>query len=530
MRALRELQILGVAGAGLLVAALWAAPSLLLVVALAFVGVLVVVGLRLQRQLSTDERWRDVMPGYLSIQDRDLRILETNTSFRRDLGEDSVGRHCHDVYKKASHPCPHCPVLKTFEDGKVHVSEECITLRDGSQAQVVVTSAPLRDSRGRVAAVMEMSTNITEAIALRGELDRTREDYRQLFDIVPCYISIQDRDYRVVQSNALFKQDFGDASGEQCYRVYKGRDSICPGCPVEQTFADGEVHSSEEKVRTRDGREAAMIVYSMPVLDARGEVAQVMEVSTNITRVKQLQRQLAMVGLAVSGMAHRIKNVMTGLEGGIFVVNSGFELGEQDTVTEGWQMVQRNAGKIAQIARDLLFCSKERQPELRPGVVPAAIAREVHELYRARIEQEGMTFVLELSDEERSGTFDTEALHTLMNNLVANALDACRFDPRHDEKQMRIVLACRWPDEHSLEIEVADSGMGLAPEDRDRMFESFFSTKGSEGTGLGLFVVQKVVQEHGGEIRFASTPGEGTTFTAVLPAEGAPTAQDRLAN
>jgi signal transduction histidine kinase len=517
MRMVRELAILGAAAVGLVLVALWAAPAQLLVAALAFVGVLVVVGLRLRRLLAADERWRDVMPGYLSIQDRGLRILETNATFRRDLGDDAVGRFCHQVYKQASYPCADCPVLKTFEDGKVHVGEERITLRDGSAAQVVVTSAPLRDSKGRVRAVMEMSTNVTEVSTLRDALDRTRQDYQKLFDIVPCYISIQDRAYRVVQSNALFKQDFGEAHGEQCYRVYKGRDAICPGCPVEQTFADGQVHSSEERVRTRDGREAAMIVYSMPVLDEQGAVAQVMEVSTNITRVKELQRQLAMVGLAVSGMAHRIKNVTMGLEGGIFVVNTGFELDERDTVAEGWAMVQRNASRIAQIARDLLFCSRERQPVLRPGVAPGAIAGEVCDLYRARIEQEGIACELSVDDAARTGTFDAEALHNLLSNLVANALDACRFDPEAERKQMRIGLRCRWRDDGALVLEVSDTGTGIAPEDHDKVFEGFFSTKGSEGTGLGLLVVQKVVREHGGEIAFASTPGQGTTFTAILP-------------
>jgi PAS domain S-box-containing protein len=351
------------------------------------------------------------------------------------------------------------------------------------------------------------------------ELQHEQRAYENLFDLVPCYISVQDRDFRIVRANKLFRDNFGEGAGAHCYRVYKGRDEVCSDCPVARTFADGEVHSSEETVTTRTGQQAAVIVQSMPVHDEHGEITAVMEVSTNITEVKRLQHQLALMGLAVAGMAHRIKNILMGLEGGIFVVNTGFELEDQETVNDGWGMVERNVEKISRTVKDLLYCSKLREAGRQPDVSAAEIAREVFELFQPRAEQEGIALKLEIEGAQR-GDLDPEGVSKLLTNLTANALDACRFDPAYGDKQHRITLRCTQRPNGDAVLEVEDNGVGIPEDVHHKVFESFFSTKGTEGTGLGLLVVQKVVDEHGGQITFTSEEAKGTRFCAVLPGRG----------
>jgi len=357
---------------------------------------------------------------------------------------------------------------------------------------------------------------ITESTELQDELDRSREHFQHLFDVVPCYISVQNRDYEIVETNELFRKDFGDSGGQRCYRVYKGRESICPGCPIKKTFEDGRIHSSEEAVVTKDGRRAEMIVYSMPIHNGGGQIARVMEVSTNITEVKRLQRELGMVGAAVAGMTHRMKNILTGLEGGIFVVNTGFEMGDESMVDDGWDMVERNVGKVSRIAKDLLYCAKERDPQPKDGVCPADVLRDVSELYGARAQAEGIELAIEVPNEPTSGRFDEDGLHSLVLNLTANAVDACRFDPATGKKH-RIVLRCNEDADANTVIEVEDNGGGIADDVSHKVFRGFFSVKGTEGTGIGLLVVQKVAEEHGGSVSFSSSEGEGTTFRVVLP-------------
>jgi signal transduction histidine kinase len=339
-------------------------------------------------------------------------------------------------------------------------------------------------------------------------------------DLMPVYMTVQDRSYRILESNELFRQDFGDRIGDRCYRSYKGRESTCPGCPVEKTFVDGQVHSSEETVITRDGRQASMIVHSVPVADEKGFVTAVMEVSTNITEVKRLQRQLALMGLAVAGTAHRIKNILMGLEGGIFVVNTGFEEKDQVTVAEGWEMVERNVKDVSRIVKDLLYCSKEHVPEVRDGVSPCEAARSAYDLFKARAESEGIDLRLEVDPPARPGRYDPGALFNLVTNLLTNAFDACRFDPDEGKGKHHIALRCQGGEGGGAIIEVTDDGVGIPDDASHKVFENFFSTKGTEGTGLGLLVVQKVAEEHGGTVTFTSKLGQGTTFRVVLPQKG----------
>jgi signal transduction histidine kinase len=226
------------------------------------------------------------------------------------------------------------------------------------------------------------------------------------------------------------------------------------------------------------------------------------------------------MGRAVAGMAHRIKNILMGLEGGIFVVNAGMESNDQDQVAEGWEMVERNVKTVSAIVKDLLFCSKERKPKYKTDVCPQEIVQQVHDLYAKRIADENIQLRLELSEPRKCGTFDPDGLHNLLSNLVANAIDACRFDTTKGKSDFTITLRCRQEETGATVFEVEDNGAGIPDKFSGKVFEEFFSTKGTEGTGVGLLVVQKVAEEHGGTVTFTSNRGQGTTFrVTVRPAD-----------
>jgi signal transduction histidine kinase len=460
--------------------------------------------------------WRQSLPCYLSVLDRQLRIIEVNHRFLKDFGE-QTGEFCYTAYKNTDEPCPDCPVLQTFHDNGFHSSEELVTTLDGQQKHVVVSSTPLLNDQGEIIAAIEMATDITEIKTLRNELTRTRRDYKTLFESVPCYICVLDRDFRIIESNNLYKNTFNGEPGLHCYEACKGSTKKCDECLVEKTFKTGEEHTSEESITLRDGRKINLIANAMPIVKNSGEVKSVMEVFTDITEVKNLQHQLVQMGRAVAGMAHRIKNIMMGLEGGIFVVNTGMELNEQDTIEQGWKMVENNVGRVSKLVMDLLFCSKKRKPEFNSGVSPHDIAREVEALYKNRLFEDGIEFAIELSEPPHQGVFDSEALNNLLSNLVANALDACRFDTSSGKGSHKITLRCYQDDTGATVFEIEDNGAGIPEDMRKKVFEDFFSTKGTEGTGVGLLVVQRVAEEHGGKISFTSELGLGTIFKVVIP-------------
>jgi signal transduction histidine kinase len=352
--------------------------------------------------------------------------------------------------------------------------------------------------------------------SLRRELDQTRRDYEDLFSSVPCFICVVDRKHRILEANSLYRREFDALDLSLCYQVCKKRSTPCPDCIVDRTFADGMIHSNEETLVTRNGERINAVVHTRPVYNTRGEISAVMEVFTDITEVKNLQRQLTLMGRAVAGMAHRVKNILMGLEGGIFVVNTGLEADDRESIDEGWEMVERNVQRVSRIVKDLLYCSKDRDPEFKDDVCPNDIVRDVHDLFADRLAEDAIELRVEQAEEPRCGTFDPEGIHSLLCNLVANAIDACRFDPDENKRLHTITLRCLQNGDATI-LEVEDNGVGIPDEMNSKVFEDFFSSKGSEGTGIGLLVVQKVAEEHGGTVSFASAPGEGTKFTVTLP-------------
>lgn len=336
----------------------------------------------------------------------------------------------------------------------------------------------------------------------------------RLFDLVPSAISIQDRDFRIVRINGTFRRLFGDLSGRHCYAVYKGRSEVCLDCPMARTFRDGGVHQSEEMVRTADGRTIRVAVQTAPILNGSGEIIGGMEVATDISRTVEAQQELVMLGQAMASMAHYIKNIVTGLEGGIFVVEEGMGSGNDGLLQEGWEMVRRNIGRVTQLSRQQLFCSRERPAEKR-RVVPNVIVSDAVRLYRERAARHDVEMHVELDPRLESAPLDPDGFHNLITNLLSNAVEACIFDTT---KSLHWISVKTFLDSAGqMFLEVADNGRGIPKDMCGDVFTEMFTTKGHAGTGLGLLVVHRVVCAHGGHIGVMSEEGVGTVFTVILP-------------
>jgi signal transduction histidine kinase len=111
---------------------------------------------------------------------------------------------------------------------------------------------------------------------------------------------------------------------------------------------------------------------------------------------------------------------------------------------------------------------------------------------------------------------DIRSIHSTLMNLASNAIDACIYDDVPG-KSHRVWLKTSLESGDAVRFEVGDNGMGMEEEVRDKIFTSFFSTKGHKGTGLGLLVSRKLIEEHDGSIEVQSEPGAGTTFIVKVP-------------
>jgi PAS domain S-box-containing protein len=232
---------------------------------------------------------------------------------------------------------------------------------------------------------------------------------------------------------------------------------------------------------------------------------------------KELLRaeRLAATGQTVAGLAHAIKNILGGLKGGRFMVNKGFELNEMKYLKDGWDMVERNIEKISGLTKDLLEFCRDREPE-REMIDPNRLVQEVYELFQVRAQQLGVTLSVDLDEKIGATSLDPRGIHEVLSNLVGNALDACTLGEAARPNPEVTIRSSLLPEARIL-LEVRDNGLGMDKEIRKKLFTIFFSTKGSRGTGLGLLLSQKIVQEHGGEIKVHSEPLKGSTFQVVLP-------------
>ncbi len=463
-----------------------------------------------------DEQYRQFFkaaPGWLTVQDRDLRIIEANEQFQKDFGE-WRNRRCHQVYKSDPEQCEDCPVEKTFWDGQHHSTECRVKTLNGREAVVMVYTSPVLNDAGEVASVVKVSTDITQVNRVTTQVRDSQRRYRQLFNEVPCYISIQDAQLNIVDVNRRFEEDFGRHLGCKCYEIYKHRTEECLVCPVQQTFEDGKVHSSEEVVTGRNGEQLNVIVYTTPIFDSMGMITGVMEMSTDITPIRKLQSQLESIGLLISSVSHGIKGLLNGLDGGMYLVNTGMEKGNEQRLKKGWEMVQRNVDRIRGQVLNILYYAKEREPNYEMTSAND-LAQEVFGLMQDKAAELQVTLKSVLKEEEAGeAEMDPQAMRSLLVNLMENSLDACRVDKKKTDHCVTLSVK-----NHADEVEfiISDNGIGMDRETRDKAFTLFFSSKGAKGTGLGLFIADKIARAHGGRIELASELDKGTRFMIFIP-------------
>jgi len=454
----------------------------------------------------------EAMPCYLTVQDRDLRVITANSRFREAFG-DYEGRYCYQVYKHRSEKCEVCPVEKTFQDGRSHSSEERVKALDGREVSVIVYTEPIRDAGGNITAVMEVSTDITEIKRLQEQLRDSQQRYRSLFEEVPCYISIQDRDLNIVDANRLHRDDFGTYLGCKCWEVYKHRKEECIPCPVRDTFLDGQIHVREEVVTSNHGEAMNVLVHTSPIHDRAGKLQYVMEMSTDITQIRELQSQLASVGLLIGSISHGIKGLLNSLNGGIYLVNKGLESGNQARLQQGWEIVLRNVSRIRSMVLDILYYAKDREPDYEP-LSALSLLDEVYEVMGGKAKDLKVQLEKEVRGDPGTLEGDGKAIRAMLINLAENSLDACRVDSRKTSHLVRLRVSGHGG---HVRFEIEDNGIGMDRESRERAFTLFYSSKGNEGTGLGLFVANRIAAAHGGTIVLESEPDVGTCFSVRIP-------------
>jgi PAS domain S-box-containing protein len=460
--------------------------------------------------LDTGINYFNELPCFVSIHDRYQKIIAINSLYRNRLG-DHVGQQTGAAYPEGNSAAS--PVKATFETGQGMRQRTTLTYVDGSQGPVMVQTAPIRDSRGEVELVVEISADIGEVRRLQERLQASQQRYQQLFDEAPCYITVQDPNLTIRAANQRFKEDFDLTVDAFCHKIYKNREDACPDCPVVKTFTDGRSHQCEMEVTSKRGESYRVLIQTAPIRNLAGEITHVMEMATNITRTRRLEDQLASLGLMIGSVSHGIKGLLTGLDGGMYLLDSGFKKENQGQIREGWDIVRFMVGRIRKMVLDILYYAKEK--DLKWETVDVIdIAEEV--LQTVGPKMHGLNIALQHRFDPDIGRFEVDAgvIRSALTNIIENAVEACQSDPSGRSHEICLEVT---QDADHIYFNVSDNGIGMDETTRANVFTPFFSSKGNRGTGLGLFISNRILNQCGGGISLQSEPNSGSCFSIKIP-------------
>ncbi len=225
--------------------------------------------------------------------------------------------------------------------------------------------------------------------------------------------------------------------------------------------------------------------------------------------------RLAAIGQTITDLAHAIKNIAGGLKGGTFVLEKGIELSHQEYLMQGWEMIKSNVDKITNLSLDLLNYAKGTELKYQLAD-PNNPAREVVNLMAPLAKEQGVDLSIELERDLKEIYFDPELIHRCLLNLVTNGIDACKTEDS-DNQIKKVCLKTRKKRDWGAEYRVVDNGSGMKNEIKKKIFQRFFSTKGSGGTGIGLMTTKQIIDAHKGMIAVKSKQNVGSEFIIRIP-------------
>lgn len=348
---------------------------------------------------------------------------------------------------------------------------------------------------------------------------RSERQFKDTFDSIPDIITIQDRQFRIIEVNratcVALERTPEELVGRFCYEVLRGLDSPCEQCrPMEgQVMPCGQV--SDWNPQLLNG--SFFVSSSGPITNEKGEWVGVLHLGRNVTAERSLLRKLgeserlAVLGQLISSVAHEVKNPLTGVLGFAELLTMRSNLDPE--TAELVKYIHQEARRAADVVNNLLAFARKRGSSRTNAnmneIVRTCIQVRAHNLHLSRIEVK-----LDLQEDLPPVLVDVSQIQQVMMNLISNAYDAIRGAGR---PQGRLVVCSRRVGA-LVQVWVQDDGPGIAPEVLENLFQAFVTTKpAGEGTGLGLSICKTIMREHGGNIEAESQVGSGATFTLTLP-------------
>jgi signal transduction histidine kinase len=250
----------------------------------------------------------------------------------------------------------------------------------------------------------------------------------------------------------------------------------------------------------------------LAMLETAGHVVGMAMAAIDAEREAARAKRLAAMGEAIAALSHSIKNILQGLRGGADAVELGINRGDLTMASAGWPILARNLDRILALTLNMLAFAKDKALDIEPTHL-GTLARDAVELLSAKVARQRIEVTVAVDPDEPPISIDPDGIHQALVNVLDNAIDAAPEGTGHVELRTRYD-----PTTDRASIEISDDGDGIAMASHDQVFEPFVSSKGQRGTGLGLAVARKLIQQHGGTIAIVNERLGGTTIRIELPA------------
>jgi histidine kinase len=478
----------------------------------------------LDRQRHEYQNLFELVPCYITVQDRDLKILTFNQETARQF-RPKPGDYCYRAYKGRQEPCEMCPVMQTLEDGGCHVSEERVINRDGTETHWFVRTTPIRKPNQEIAAVMEISLDITESKRLENEIRKSENKYHGIFNNIP---------------NAVFVVDAATMTildcNESASSLYGFGHHELVGQSFMRLFVEGEreryvkrLGSTKALIQVRQVTQTGQIYVNMHMSPSEylGRDA-LLVVASDITQRLMAEQQLiqaskmATLGEMSAGVAHELNQPLSVIKTASNYLMKKIRKGEAidpgnlRTMAEEMDQYVDRAAKIINHLREF---GRKAEVTREPVQVNEAIGK-AHEMFDQQLKLREIQVLKDLQEDLPVILADANRLEQVFINLLINARDAIEEKlegaaGRNGKKEIRLKS---YVEDGTVLIEVEDTGVGIPEPVKDKIFEPFFTTKRvGQGTGLGLSISYGIVQDYGGSIVVESREGQGTKIVLQFP-------------
>jgi len=485
--------------------------------------------LQLQRTINEFQTLFESVPCYITVQDKNFKILRTNKEWARDFG-DRIGEYCYAAYKGRGTKCADCIVEKTFKDGKIHTSEEIGKKKDGSIAHFIVSTAPIRNEKDEIVAVMEMSTDVTILRLLEDELKKSEEKYRHLFnnDPNPIFV-IHQESLQILDANQRAIEHYGYTKSELQKMTFL--DIVSPRDRIRIKSLSANKSSILDKIQhvKKDGNLIYVDIRSSPVeyLKHNALIITASDITERLQTEQQLVQagKMATLGEMSAGVAHELNQPLS-------VIKTGTNF-FMDKIKKG-ERIEENALKTiaqemdAQVDRATKIINHLREFGRKTDITKVEVqlnecVKGAFTMLGRQLELHQIKVVLDLNEQLPPIMADMNRLEQVFINMIINARDAIEERVKRlggDEQILTIRTSLK---DGSVVAEVSDTGIGIPDDVKGRIFEPFFTTKEvGKGTGLGLPISYGIVRDFDGTIEVESKFGKGTTFRLRFPVKTSP--------